>query len=46
MNAWIEENEVEKELGCFYILVEKKYAIRCLMQKTKLQNADYVLVSV
>jgi hypothetical protein len=26
----------------FYILI-KKYAMHCLMRKTKLQNADYVL---
>jgi hypothetical protein len=47
MNAYIEENEVEQELKCFYILVGKKiYAMRCLMRKTKLQNADYVLGNV
>ena len=44
MNTYIEENEVEQELKCFYILVGKKiYAMRCLMRKTKLQNADFIV---
>jgi hypothetical protein len=41
MNACREETEVEKNSGIF-ILIEE-HAMRCLMRKTKLQNADYVL---
>jgi hypothetical protein len=43
--VWIEfcgeRKRSRKELECFYIFVGK-YAMRCLMRKTKLQNADYV----
>jgi hypothetical protein len=29
-----------------FLYFDKKYAMRCLMRKTKLQNADYVLGNV
>jgi hypothetical protein len=41
MKACREENEVEKNSGIFSLI--GKYAMCCLMQKTKLQNADYGL---
>jgi hypothetical protein len=44
MEACREENEIEKN-SCIFILIGK-YAMGCLMQKTKLQNADYVLGKV
>jgi hypothetical protein len=44
MNTYIEENEVEQELGCFYISIGI-YAIRCLMCAIcSLYN--YILVDV
>jgi hypothetical protein len=42
MNAYIEENEVEQELECFYTLVGKICDALFDAKKTKLQNADYV----
>jgi hypothetical protein len=45
MDASRERRRSRKKLVCFYILI-KKYVMRCLMRKTKLQNADYVLGNV
>jgi hypothetical protein len=41
MKACREGNEVEKNSGIFILI--GKYAMRYLMRKTNLQNADYVL---
>ena len=41
MDARREEKEVEKNSDIFILI--GNYAMRCLMRKTKLQNADYVL---
>jgi hypothetical protein len=45
MDASRERRRSRKKLVCFYILI-KKYVMCCLMRKTKLQNADYVLGNV
>jgi hypothetical protein len=44
MNTYIEENEVEQELGCFYISIGI-YAIRCLMCAIG-SLSNYVLVDM
>ena len=41
MKACREGNEVEKNSGTFILI--GKCVMHCLMRKTKLQNADYVL---
>jgi hypothetical protein len=44
MDACREENKVEKNSDIFILI--GKCVMRCLMRKTKLQNADYVLGNV
>ena len=44
MDACREENEIEKNSGIFILI--GKYAMRCLIRKTKLQNAAFVLGNV